>query len=297
MTLAAQGMPQRYADLMKGASRVLQLAGVENPRREARLLMALAADLSTADLIATELMPVADAGVQARFDAYVKRRAAREPFAHIAGHKSFFGLTLKSDGRALVPRPDSEVLVEAALDLLPRGRAFTVADLGTGSGCLLAAILAARGRGRGIAVEADPDAAALARENFRRHGVDDRIDLVVADWSVSTQWTCADLIVSNPPYVRSADLYGLDAEVQRYDPRAALDGGADGLCAYRNILAVAAGRVAPGTPVLFEIGYDQGAEVTQLLGDNGFSNVSLLSDFSGHDRVVTGYAGSVNSGK
>ena len=154
---------ETYAALIRKTAKTLEVAGIDNPRREARLLVALAARLDTAMLIARE-RDMAGADTAGRLEMFTRRRAAREPFAHIRGQVGFYGLDFICDARALVPRPDSEVVVETALDLLPRGRNVKIADLGTGSGCLLIAILATRGGVEGIGIEADPQAASLAQD-------------------------------------------------------------------------------------------------------------------------------------
>ncbi|MEM7660728.1 MAG: peptide chain release factor N(5)-glutamine methyltransferase [Pseudomonadota bacterium] len=276
-----------YRDLIRRGTKRLNDAGIEEAAREARLLLALAADCQTVDLIAREYDRLSDAAILTRFDVFLERRASREPFAHIAGYKNFFGLTLKSDARALVPRSDSEIAVERALDLLPRGRSVTVADLGTGSGCLLAAILNKRGGVRGIALEAHADTAALARENFKRLALMDRVELVIGSWTDWQHWAMADLVISNPPYIRSSEIAGLDPEVRDYDPRVALDGGEDGLTAYREIISLARKHMPEAAPLVLEIGFDQAESVSSLLNSSDFTDISILKDFSGHDRVVS----------
>ncbi|MEL6324194.1 MAG: 50S ribosomal protein L11 methyltransferase, partial [Pseudomonadota bacterium] len=161
-------MTDTYGDLITRGAEALKAAGIDAQRREARLLLCEAAALSTTDLIAREQDLVHDGGVRARYQAMLTRRCAHEPFAHIVGRRPFYGLELKSDARALVPRPESETVVDEALKRMPQGRGVTVADLGTGSGCLLIAILTEREGARGIAIDADPAAATLARENFER---------------------------------------------------------------------------------------------------------------------------------
>jgi len=171
-----------YAKLMRQTARALDAANIENPRREARLLVALAAAFEAAALIAREQDPVTDTDMPARLEAFIKRRCAREPFAHIAGKREFFGLDFICDARALVPRPDSEIVVEVALDLLPRGESVRVADLGAGSGCLLGAILHARSDVTGVGVESAPQAVSLARENIKRLELEARARIFLGGW-------------------------------------------------------------------------------------------------------------------
>jgi len=277
-----------YAELITQTAFGLKQAGIDNSRREARLLVALAAELDTAKLIAIEPDEVSDAGVLARLDAFTKRRCAHEPFAHIAGRRGFYGLSFICDARALVPRPDSERVVETVLELLPRGRGVRVADLGTGSGCLLSAILHTRGGVKGTGVERDPKAASLARENIKRLGLEARAEIRVCSWEAWRGWGEVDLIVSNPPYITPAEIEILDDDVRLYDPREALDGGEDGLEAYRSILGLAAKHMKPGAWLVFEIGYDQKAAVTSLMKGHEFTQIGSARDLGGNDRVVFG---------
>lgn len=286
---------ETYLSLLRRGARTLKEAGVDEPAREARLLLALAAHMRAVDLISRERDQISDAGVCTRFEAFIRRRSLREPFAHIAGYRQFYGLALKADARALVPRHDSEIAVERALELLPRGRGVTVADLGTGSGCLLAAILCQRSGVRGIAIEAKADAGALARENFQRLNILDRLHLTIGSWANWQLWSGASLVISNPPYIRSAEIEQLDPEVREHDPRFALDGGDDGLDAYREIISLGVQNLRPATPLVLEIGFDQAESVCSILQHAGFDEISVLKDFSGHDRVVSGRSPSAKS--
>ncbi len=274
-----------YDALMDQAARRLAGSEIEAPRREARLLMALAAGMQTAELIAKgrEAVP---GPVAARFEEYVHRREGRQPFAHIAGYRSFYGLDFICDPRALVPRPDSEIIVETALKLMPRGRGVKIADLGTGSGCLLIALLHQRGGVQGVGVERDPGAAALARENAKRHGVEARAEIACLAWRDWKGWAQADLIVSNPPYIPSYEIDQLQPEVFLHDPRTALDGGDDGLQAYREIISLAAKKMKQGAWLLFEIGYDQRESVWALMQEAGFTDLGSARDLGGNDRAV-----------
>ncbi len=266
----------------------LEAAGVEAPRREARLLMQLAAGVSPTGLIAMETAPLRDAGILARFEAFLQRRVAREPYAHIAGRAHFYGLDFLSDARGLVPRPDSEVVVETALAHLPGSADVSLADLGTGSACLLVAILKTRGNVRGVGVECDRRAAALALENLKRHDLMARARLVVSEWAQWRGWSEVDMIVSNPPYIASAEIDTLQDEVRSYDPILALDGGADGLCAFREIISLGADRMKDGSWLVLEIGHDQFETVPALMREATFERVAMARDVGGNPRVVSG---------
>lgn len=277
---------ETYAQCIDRTARALEGAGIENPRREARLLVALAAEIETAELIARERDTIEDAGVLARIEAFSARRFVHEPFAHIARRRAFYGLDFISDARALVPRPDSEILVETALQLLPRGRDVVFADLGTGSACLLAAILHTRGGTTGVGVERDPAAASQARENIKQLGLEDRASIYVGDWADWCGWADMDLIISNPPYIARSDIAGLDPVVRLYDPLQALDGGPDGLAAYRTLVQLAAIHMSPGAWLVLEIGFDQDRAVRTLLRQHNFCEIDGARDLGGNDRVL-----------
>ena len=269
---------------MEAAGR-LRNVGLDTPQREARHLMSLASGLTTSDLILKGHQAVPES-LADMFGRMVARREAREPFQHIAGSASFFGLEFISDARALVPRPDSEAVVEAALRLLPDRPGLSIADLGTGSGCLLVAMLSGRPDVTGVGIEADPDAASLAAENIARHGLERRASVMVSTWKDWQGWQGVDLIISNPPYIRTDVIATLDPEVRIHDPAAALDGGEDGFDAYREIAGLARTFLKPGAPLVLEIGFDQNRAVREILSAAGHVGVGGGKDLGGNDRVV-----------
>jgi release factor glutamine methyltransferase len=274
-----------YQDWLRDGIRQLRDAGIEEAALEARLLLMAAAGLSRTELISAEPdeMPILAAE---RFEGMLRERLTRRPLQHILGTTEFYGLDFLSDARALVPRPDSETVVEAALNLLPADKPVLVADLGTGSGCLLVAILANRLAARGVGVEASPAAASLALENLDRLGLANRAAVFEGSWTEWTDWGQAGLIISNPPYIVSAEIAGLAPEVRDHDPLSALDGGADGLVAYREIVELAARHMAPGAWLVFEIGYDQKVTVSGLLEAADFTGIGSVKDLGGNDRAV-----------
>lgn len=278
-----------YDELIRAASQALADAGIEDARQNATLLMLAAFGDTRAALISAgaSLVPK---GVQDAFETALARRLSREPVQHILGHTGFYGLEILSDARALIPRPDSEVVVEAALDLLAPGRSVRVADLGTGTGCLLAAILSQRPLETGTGVEASPAAASLARENFRQLGMDARAEVFEGHWSDWTGWGEAGLVISNPPYISTREIAALAPEVRRFDPMPALDGGEDGLAAYREIIALGRALLKPGVPLVLEIGHDQRAPVQELMRTAGYSRMGHRKDLGGNDRCVWGLA-------
>ena len=276
-----------YDALVRDISGRLGVAGIEESGLEARLLVMHVAGLTRTDLIARGTDPVPQE-VAEPLERLVSRRLTREPLQHILGWAHFFGLELMCDARALIPRADSEVVVEAALHLLPEDVAVQVADLGTGSGCLLAAILSERPHAIGQGVDASADAAALAAQNMAHLDLESRARIYHQAWADWTGWGQADLVISNPPYIRSADLADLQPEVIGHDPHSALDGGGDGLAAYREIVGLASKRLKPGAWLVFEVGFDQKADVIDLLSGNGFCHCESAQDLGGRDRAVWG---------
>ena len=265
----------------------LEAAGFDEAAVEARLMVEHVTGLSGAAAIASDRQTLTDVEAGA-LAAMLVRRLGHEPLQHITGRTGFYGLEILCDARALIPRHDSECVVEAALERLPEGQAAVVADLGTGSGCLLAALLANRPLARGTGVEASPAAAELARKNLDALGLAGRAEVFEGSWADWTGWGAVDLILSNPPYIASAEIETLDREVRLHDPRAALDGGADGLEAYREIAALGAARMKPGAWMVLETGHDQRGAVTGLLVAHGFTDLAAGQDLGGNDRWAAG---------
>ncbi len=229
--------------------------------------------------------PLADHAAARLRDA-TARRAARVPLAHILGIREFWSLPFRVTRDVLVPRPDSETLVAAALDAgLPDGARLL--DLGTGSGCLLLALLHERPDWTGVGVDRSPAALAVAQENARALGLADRAGFVAGDWTAPLA-SRFDAILSNPPYVRSADLATLDPEVRDHDPALALDGGADGLEAYRRIVAEVPRLLRAGGRLGLEVGGGQAAAVSGLMAAAGFGGLIRRHDLGGVARCLTG---------
>jgi len=275
----------RYSDLIQTGAKTLRQAGLSEPVREARRLVELASSLSATELIAREPQIAASEHARA-FQSLLERRAKREPFAHLKGQTAFYGLDLISDARALIPRPDSEIVVDLALERIPSEADWQIADLGTGTGALLAAILANRPQTTGVGVEASAEAHALVSENMDRLGLSDRSELFLGTWSEWTEWSHCDLIISNPPYIESKVIAGLEPEVRDFDPAKALDGGADGLDAYREIISLAAQRMKSASHLVLEIGFDQKRSVSSLLEAAGFTALAHVQDLGGNDRAI-----------
>lgn len=269
------------------AARTLTEAGIGEASLEAQLLIGHVTGLSRTEMM-TQPERVLSPEEMTALSQALTRRTSREPLQHILGVTPFYGLDIRTDARALIPRSDSECVVEAALDRLPKDKPLKVADLGTGTGCLLAALLFWRPLARGEGVEASPEAASLALENLRALGLTERGAVFSGSWASWHGWSEADLIISNPPYIASAEIAALQPEVRDHDPLSALDGGEDGLNAYREIIRLGAGRMKPGAWLVFEIGHDQRTAVERLMAEAAFENIASGKDLGGNDRWVAG---------
>ncbi len=280
-------MSRNLLQAWQGARARLEAAGVPGPVIDARVLVEAACGVTRADIVGD---PYREVGPEqaARLDDYLERRIRREPVSHILGRRGFWNIMLGVTPDVLTPRPETEVIVDHVLRQFPEGRPFRILDLGVGSGAILLAILAERPAARGLGVDASEEALAVARDNAASLGMAGRVALLRGDWTAGLADADFDLVVSNPPYIATDMIETLDPEVRVYEPRLALDGGPDGLDAYR-ILAPEILRVLrPGGRFLVEIGYDQRAAVEALFRQAGALEVETLPDLSTHDRVVTG---------
>lgn len=276
--------------MLRDAATALSAAGIDNVRFEARLLLARAAGLSVEQLVArgNEAAPVPAA---TRLRELTARRVRHEPMAYILGEREFWGLPFKVSPAVLVPRPDSETVIEAALALMPeRARPWRVLDLGVGSGCLLVTLLREYPNATGVGLDLSEAALDIARSNAQALGVAERARLVRGDWR-SPDWTAElaapfDLVVSNPPYIEASAIDGLMPEVARFEPREALDGGPDGYAAYHRIAAAASTLVTRGGRLLVEAGEGQTPEISRIFASVGLAVGTPWKDLAGIDRVV-----------
>lgn len=280
------------ADALDGAARTLAAAGIDGGRREARLLLAHALAVRMESLIADPARPV-DSSSRDRFTTLIERRARREPMSHLLGVREFWSLDFAVTADVLDPRPDSETLVAAALDCFPdRDAPLAVLDLGTGSGCLLLAVLSERPVARGLGVDASQEALAVAEANARRLRLIERVRFRQGDWDTGVGGRF-DLILCNPPYIPTSDIAALDREVSCYEPRLALDGGADGLVAYRRIVPQFKRLLSDrdGARAVIEVGAGQAEPVTSIMIDAGLVITRVHRDLSGVERcIVAGVA-------
>ena len=260
--------------------------GLESAALDARLLTASALGVGSTALLADPDAPVSR-DEAARLADHARRRLAREPVARIIGQAEFWGLPFRLSPETLAPRPDTETVVEAALAAFGAGEMpRTILDLGTGSGCILVALLSEVPDAFGVGLDRSPGALATARGNARRNGVGDRAGFAASNWAEALDGRFG-LIVSNPPYIRAADIQTLEPEVSRFDPLAALDGGRDGLDAYRAILRQAGRLLAPGGRIVLELGFDQADPVAAIADERCLAVEAIREDLGGHRRAVT----------
>ena len=266
------------ADAIRRGAVALAEAGIEDARREARHLLRL--------LLGREIIDPADEVDAAQFEALLRRRAAREPMAFLRGREGFWTLDLEVSPATLIPRPDTETLIEAALAARPdRGAVRRVLDLGTGTGALLLAALREFPQAFGVGVDLAPGAAALAARNAAANGLAGRAAFLCGRWASSLSGTF-DLVLSNPPYIPAAGIAGLMPEVSAWEPALALDGGSDGLDCYRAILADLPRLLAPGGLAVLELGAGQACEVGDLARAAGFTSLELRRDLGGIERAL-----------
>jgi release factor glutamine methyltransferase len=264
---------------------------IDSAQLDARLLIGEVLGLDLTGLV-TSANRTLTTDESDRLESLAQRRLAGEPVARILGHREFWGLSLKLSPATLVPRPDTETVVELALEILREtdalDRPLRIADLGTGSGAILLALLSELPQARGIGTDISTEALRTAEANATREGFADRADFIACDYASGLSGAF-DLIVSNPPYIRSADIAGLTTEVRDYDPKAALDGGPDGLDAYRALIPQAAGLLAPGAALVVEAGLGQSTDIEALMKVSGLScERPPRADLAGIRRAVAG---------
>jgi release factor glutamine methyltransferase len=278
--------PETVAAVTARAAAVLAGAGIPEPRLEADLLLACLLDVDRGSLVA--LRPDAvNAEVAARYTEWVERRCRREPLQHITGVQEFYGLSFQVDGRVLIPRPETEGLVEAtvALDLPNRAR---VADLGVGSGCIAVALAVTRRDLELYALDRSEDALELARDNARRHEVEDRIEFRRGELEAPPEewWERMDTVVSNPPYVRADEWARLEPEVRDHDPQGALVAGPTGLEAYQALIPSAFDLLRPEGYLVLELGFGQAEDVRDIALASGFRAHEIRPDMQQIPRVL-----------
>jgi len=289
--------PITIGGAVDGVRSSLSAAGIAVPRLEARLLVGHVLGGGVEAVVGDPQRPLTR-DQQSRLDALTARRVWREPLAYILGNREFWSLPIRVTADTLVPRPETETLVEAVLAWVEArrgGEAETrILDLGTGSGCLLVALLSELPRARAVGVDLSAAALAVARDNAEALGLARRASFAVGDWGNAFTGGF-DLVVANPPYVRDAELATLAPEIVRFEPRLALDGGTDGLAAYRAIVPQLRRLLVPGGAAFLEVGAGQAPPVAAMLAGHGMQDVDIKTDLAGVGRCLWGVASDFQS--
>ncbi|MBN1879162.1 peptide chain release factor N(5)-glutamine methyltransferase [bacterium] len=263
--------------------------GISSPRLDAELLLACALHCSRIDLYLNPDKPLSETE-RLLYKTLIKRRAAREPVAYILGEKEFWRRTFKVDNRVLIPRPETEMLIETALNITKDSSEVMIADLGTGSGCIAVTLAAELPDSRIYATDISIEAIALANENARDLNVDEQIIFCSGSWFNALQSAAKpgsfDMIVSNPPYIATGLLNGLQPEISRFEPSLALDGGREGLDPYIVIVSGAKQWMKKGGYLILEIGCAQGDRISRYLSDASFDSIDIIKDLTGSDRII-----------
>lgn len=282
---------ETVADTVRRLARSFEDAGLDTPQLDARILVSEAACLPRSALVAAPEHHLTPDQIR-RVSAFAARRLAREPVSRIVGSREFYGLDLELGTGTLDPRPDTETVVGAVLELARSARdpdGPRLLDLGTGTGAILIALLGRLPRATGVGTDIDDAALAIARRNAQRHSVAARAQFLRSDWLKDVRGTF-DIIVSNPPYIPSAQIASLEPEVARYDPRLALDGGPEGLMAYRSIAEGAREMLDPDGRLMLEIGEGQADAVFDICRSRGLeldpSEPHIWHDLAGRPRCV-----------
>lgn len=279
-------MTSSIHDLLAEASGALAAANVPASRTDASLLLGEVLDRDRSFMIAHPEYLVAADQLQT-FREFVARRAAGEPLQYITGHQEFFKLDFRVTPDVLIPRPETEIIVEVALEIAPSDAPLSIADIGTGSGCLIVSLLHELPNARGIATDVSFAALRVAAENARRHGVSARLELIQADaFSSFPDGAAFSLIVSNPPYVPSTEIAELQREVRDHEPLHALVSGPDGLSHIRSYLKDAARFLTARGYFIFEIGFGQGKAVEELIDAKVWNLIEIRNDLQSIPRTV-----------
>ncbi len=262
-------------------------AGIESPRLEARLLIA---DVSGVNVDDMPITPIIDDNMLENLNRNVARRIEGMPLDKILKHREFYKSDFEVSEDVMSPRPDTEILVEAALKIIKENNLKNVLDLGTGSGCILLSLLAEIKDMQGVGVDVSKKALQIAQKNTKKMRLSKRVTLIEKSWFddgfLGSFQEPFDLIVSNPPYIETSEIEKLDISVRKYDPIVALDGGEDGLKHYRQIAEMASFLLKDGGYILLEVGYNQAEKVKQIFSDKGLVHMGTVRDLAQIDRVV-----------
>jgi release factor glutamine methyltransferase len=278
-------MDVNISSFLNWSKNQLAEAGVPSPRLDSEIILAHTLNISRTDLWMQNQRMLSESEVK-DVKKNMERRLNREPISQIVGHQEFWSLDFIVDENVLAPRPETELLIETALNCISSPTA-KILDLGTGSGSLAVTMAKEISECKVLALDIDPKALSIAKENAVRHGVADQIKFICADLKKSDWLGCFSMILSNPPYIKSADIQKVMPEVRNYEPGKALDGGVTGLDFYRVIIPLAIDRLEENGFLILEIGHDQVDEVTTLLDNfSCYKNIEVVQDYSGYDRIV-----------
>jgi release factor glutamine methyltransferase len=267
------------------AAERLGRAGIAEARRDAALLVQAATWRGRAFVIANPEHELSD-GEAERFRSYVARREAREPLQYIRGTQEFWGLEFEVSAGVLIPRPETEIIVEKAVEMLRGRENATICEIGVGSGCISVSILKELASARVVGLDVSEKALETSRRNALKHGVSERLKLRISDVFESAGGERFDAVVSNPPYIPASDIAGLEPEVREFEPAGALTDGGDGLSVIRRVAAGSAAALRPAGFLLMEIGYGQAESVAGLFGGGAWRSFELLADLQGIPRTV-----------
>lgn len=266
--------------------RQLATAGIASPRLEARLLIAHVLNCPAAEVLSDIMLSAEQLNI---LQTLLKQRLKHKPIDKIVGHREFYKYDFRVDENVLSPRPDTEILVEKALQMLPDGE-FNILDLGTGSGCIIESVLAQRPTAHGVAVDISAQSLNVARNNAENLGLEKRIQFIQADWfdtdfirQIGQKFTA---IVTNPPYIPTADILKLEPDVKDYDPLLALDGGNDGFDSYRRIASLTPSLLKDGGYIFIEAGSGQASEIAAIFTQSGLKHIATAADLAGIARCV-----------
>lgn len=269
------------SELLVEAKDEFSKANLDTPHLDAKLLLQHATGYSSAEIISNSTQMLSSAQINHYLELR-QRRLKREPVHRITGEREFYGRAFKLSDETLIPRPDTEILVEAVISETP----LSILEIGTGSGAIAVSLAAELENVSILATDVSQDALSTANQNAKAHGVNEKIQFVKADLFEGLKGTF-DAIISNPPYIPSAELVDLQDEVRFFDPSRALDGGIDGLDFYRSILAKAPKYLRDGGQIFLELGIDQGEDVRQIAEGVGFKNIKLINDLNNIERVFS----------
>jgi release factor glutamine methyltransferase len=273
------------AENIQAATQVLQENGIRDARREANSLLAFALEKENAFLIAHSEYQLSNTE-ETRFNELLKRRASREPLQYITGRQEFFGLDFEVSPGVLIPRPETESIVENAVEILRKIENPRFCEIGVGSGCISISILHKLKTAHAFAGDVSEKAIRIAQRNAEKHHVSERLDLKTSDLFGAFQNEKFDLIVSNPPYISSADFEALQPEVRNFEPRDALTDGQNGLSVIEQIIIQSPNFLKPGAFLLMEIGFGQADEIHKMFSKENWQTVEILPDLQGIPRTV-----------